>query len=662
MIRTSAHFGKFSLLLSGTFVLFVNAAHAQVDPKPATEATLNANRMVWDELPFDDDRRDFENAERGFVARPETLTILDADGNTVWDLEPYKKFITADAPAPETVNPSLWRNAQLNMNYGLFEVVPDKVWQVRGYDITNITFVAGDTGWIVMDPLISTETAAAAFDLVTQELGERPVKAVIYSHSHVDHYAGVKGIVSQEQVDAGEVEIIAPEGFLEHAVSELVIAGNAMSRRAVFMYGAVLPRDVKGQVSAGLGQTNSTGTITLIPPTLDITKTGQTVTVDGVEMVFQMTPGTEAPAEMNTWFPQFKGLWTAENATNTMHNLYTLRGAQVRDGLAWAKYLDETIQLYPEAEVRFQSHHWPMWGNENIIAHLKDQRDLYRFIHDQSVRMINRGQTSSEIAETLDPPDAIDQKFWNRGYYGSTKHNARAVYQRYMGWYDSNPANLDSLPPEVQAKKYVEYMGGEDEILKKAQVDFDSGDYRWVAEALKQVVFANPDSEAARKLLADAFEQMGYQAENGPWRNEYLQGAFELRNGVPDAGGVNSASPDTVRAMPPQLLWDYMAVRLKAEDAVDTELTLNVSFSDRDETYTLEIANGVLNSRLGASEAPDATITLAKSVLDKVQLGETTFAAAIDSGEAGIDGDEKAVAEFFGLFETFPFWFNIVTP
>lgn len=649
-------------VLSGTALLFVTAAYAQVNPKPATEATISANNAVLEELPFDEDRADFENATRGFVARPETLTILDADGNTVWDLEPYKQFITADAPAPDTVNPSLWRNAQLNMNYGLFEVVPEKVWQVRGYDLTNITFVAGDTGWIVLDPLTATETAAAAFELVTQELGERPIHAIIYSHSHVDHYAGAKGIVTQEQVDAGEVEIIAPENFLEHAVSEMVIAGNAMSRRAVLMYGAVLPRGAQGQVNAGLGQTNSTGTVTLIPPTRDITETGQTLTIDGVEMVFQMTPGTEAPAEMNTWFPQFNGLWTAENATNTMHNLYTLRGAQVRDGLAWAKYLDETIQLYPDAEVRFQSHHWPMWGNDNIIAHLEEQRDMYRFIHDQSVRMLNQGQTSSEIAEAMDPPDAIDNKFWNRGYYGSKKHNARAVYQRYMGWYDSNPANLDALPPEVQATKYVEYMGGEEAILEKARADYEAGEYRWVAEALKQVVFANPDSEAGRNLLADAFEQMGYQAESGPWRNEYLQGAYELRNGVPEAGGVNSASPDTVRAMSPEMLWDYMAVRLRAEDAAEVDLTLNVTFPDRDETYTLAAANGVLNSRLGAAETPDATMTLDKTVLDQVLLGETDLASAIEGGDVEVDGDGEALDRFLSLLDTFPFWFNIVTP
>jgi len=613
-------------------------------------------------LPFSD-KQDFENAQRGFIAKPETLTIKDKDGNIVWDLEPYKDFIALDKPAPDTVNPSLWRNAQLNMQYGLYKV-SDGIYQVRGYDLTNVTYIETESGWIVFDPLTATETAKAAHDLVTKELGDRPIKAVIYSHSHVDHYAGIRGIVDEADVKAEKIEIIAPEGFMEHAISEMVIAGNAMSRRAVYMYGAVLPRGPQGQVNAGLGQTNSTGTVTLIAPTREIKETGEEVVIDGVKMVFQMTPGTEAPAEMNTYFPDMKALWTAENATQTLHNLYTLRGAQVRDGLAWAKYLNETINLYPDAEVRFQSHHWPMWGNENIMAHLRNQRDIYKFLHDQSVKMLNEGFTGGEIAERIDPPDAIDNVWYNRGYYGTKKHNSRAVYQRYMGWYDGNPSNLDPLPPEPAAKKYVEYMGGTAAILEKAKADFDEGSYRWVAEALKHVVFAEPNNQEAKNLLADALEQLGYQAESGPWRNVYLQGAFELRNGVPNAGGVSSTSPDTIRAMPPSMLFDYMAVRLNAEKAAEEDITLDVVFPDLDETYSLAVANGVLNSALsaGANSSADATITMEKTVMDSIQLGETTMEKAIDDGKIKVDGDADAFDRFLGMLDDYPFWFNIVTP
>ncbi|MGQ7247770.1 alkyl/aryl-sulfatase [Halomonas sp. V046] len=646
--------------LAGIGLVALSQPALAVDPNPATDATVQANQAMASELDFED-RRDFENAHKGFIAKPETLTIKDANGNLVWDLEPYKTFLTEDTPAPDTVNPSLWRNAQLNMNYGLFQV-NDNTYQVRGYDITNITYVKGDTGWIVMDPLTATETAAAAHELVTQELGDFPIKAVIYSHSHVDHYAGVKGLVSQEQVDAGDVEIIAPQGFMEHAISEMVTAGNAMSRRAVYMYGAVLPKSAEGQVNAGLGQTNSTGTISLIAPTRDISATGEEVTIDGVRMVFQVTPGTEAPAEMNTYFPDTKALWMAENATNTLHNLYTLRGAQVRDGQAWAHYLTESIQMFPDAEVRFQSHHWPMWGNDNIMTHLRDQRDMYKYIHDQSVRMLNEGYTDGEIAEKLDPPDAIDNAWYNRGYYGTKKHDSRAVYQRYMGWYDANPANLDPLPPEPAAKKYVEYMGGEAAILAKAQADYDNGEYRWVAEALKHVVFANPDNQAAKNLLADAFEQMGYQAESGPWRNVYLQGAFELRNGVPTEGGVNSTSPDTIRAMPVEMLFDYLSIRTNGERAAEADIDIALHFEDLDKQYTLSINNGSMKYVEGAVADADANVTLTKAVLDRIQLGETTLAEARDGGDLSVSGDEQAFADFLGMLDAPPFWFNIVTP
>jgi alkyl sulfatase BDS1-like metallo-beta-lactamase superfamily hydrolase len=634
---------------------------APVSSKPATEATQAANAAVLHSLPFAD-RADFEDAQRGLIARPEKLTITDANGKVVWDLEAYKRFISLDGPAPDTVNPSLWRNAQLNMQYGLFEVT-DRIYQVRGYDISNITFVQGDTGWIVFDPLISVETAKAAYELVSAHLGQKPVRAVVYSHSHVDHYGGVRALVSQEDVATGKVQILAPEGFTEHAISENVIAGNAMSRRAIYMFGALLPRNPRGGVNGGLGQTVSAGTVTLILPTDTVRKTGEARTIDGVEMVFQMTPGTEAPAEMNTWFPQFKAMWMAENTTNTLHNVLTLRGALVRDSLRWAGFIDETLDLYgPGTEVKFQSHHWPMWGNAKIVDYLKKQRDLYKYLHDQSVRLMNQGYVASEIAETLTLPPELDRYWPNRGYYGTLRHNARAVYQRYMGWYDGNPSDLNDLPPEPAAKKYLEYMGGEAAVLERARKDLANGEYRWVATALKHVVFANPGSVDGKALLADAYEQLGYQAESGPWRSVYLQGAVELRNGVPKGGGVATGSPDILAAMPPEMLFDYMAVRLNGPKAAGRKLTLNIDFTDLGKQYALTVENGVLNHAPALDDKADATLTIAKQQLDRIQLKQLTMEQAIAAGTARLDGRRAAFAELMALLDEFPFWFNIVTP
>jgi len=633
---------------------------ATVAPNPASAATRAANQSLLQSLPFAD-RQDFEDATRGFIGRPDKLTIRDAKGKVVWDLESYKAYLSLDKPAPDTVNPSLWRNAQLNIQHGLFKVT-DRIYQVRGYDLSNITFVQGDTGWIVMDPLISTETAKAAYDLVSEHLGKRPVHAVIYSHSHIDHYGGARGIVDGADVATGKVKIIAPEGFLEHAVSENVIAGNAMGRRAVYMYGALLPRNALGSVNAGLGQTTSAGTTTLIPPTVDITKTGQELEIDGVKMVFQMTPGTEAPAEMNTWFPQFKALWMAENTTNTMHNILTLRGAQVRDAQTWAHYIGEATDLYGvQAEVKFQSHHWPVWGNARIVDYLKKQRDAYKYMHDQTVRLMNEGETGVELAEVMELPPQLQNNWATRGYYGTMSHNTKAIYQRYMGWYDGNPVNLHSLPPVPAAKKYVEYMGGEAAVITRARADYDKGEYRWVAEAVKQVVFANPDNREAKLLLADALEQMGYQAESGPWRSVYLQGAFELRNGVPQGLPVSTATPDVIQAMPPEMLFDYLAVRLDGPKAAGKKLGLNVNFTDLGQNYGLSVENGVLNYGKPLSN-PDSTLTLSKKTLDALQLKQTTMQDAMARGDVKIEGRQDAFGELMGLLVTYPGWFNIVTP
>ncbi|MGY6401115.1 alkyl/aryl-sulfatase, partial [Vibrio parahaemolyticus] len=629
--------------------------------KDATKATISVNNQVKADLPFND-KKDFENAQKGFIAKQDVVTIKNDNGDVVWDLEAYKKYISLDKPSPNTVNPSLWRNAQLNMINGLFEVT-DGIYQVRGYDLSNITFIKGDKGWIVFDPLISQETAKAALDFINKELGERPVTGVFYSHSHIDHFGGVRGIVDEEDVISGKVPIVASQGFTEHAVSENVIAGNAMGRRAVYMYGALLPRNEKGGVNGGLGQTTSTGVATMIKPTDIIEKTGEERTIDGVKMVFQYTPGTEAPTEMNIWFPDKKALWMAENTTNTMHNILTLRGAQVRDALKWSSYLQETIDMWgDDVQVKFQSHHWPMWGQEDIVKYFKKQRDMYKYTHDQTVRLMNQGYIGSEISEMIEFPDEIGKTWSSRGYYGTLRHNSRAVYQRYMGWYNGNPSDLNNLPPTDAAVKYVEYMGGEQEAIKKAQADFDKGNYRWVAEVLKHVVFANPESGKGKALLADAYEQMGYQAESGPWRSVYLQGAYELRNGTPSAGGTNVASPDIIKNMPPEMLFDYLAVRILPEKAAGKAFVMNLNFTDLDEKYSLYVENSVLNHTTKIAEKPDVSLVLTKATLDDVQLGNITLEKAIADGQIKLDGNPQVLKDFVGMLDNFNFWFNIVTP
>lgn len=577
-------------------------------------------------------------------------------------MEAYKTYIDGDKPAPDTVNPSLWRNAQLNMQYGLFEVVKG-IYQVRGYDLSNITFVQGKTGWVVGDPISNTETAKAAYDLLSQHLGKKPVVAVIYSHTHGDHYGGVRGIVSEEDFKSGKVKIIAPEHFAEEAASENVIAGYPMGRRGTYMYGPFLPRSPTGGVNGGLGQTIPNGTVGMLPPNDTIRKTGEKRTVDGVEMVFQMTPGTEAPAEMNVFFPQFKAMWMAENATHTLHNLLTLRGAQVRNGLVWAKFLNETIELFgPQTEVEFASHHWPMWGNARVLEFLGNQRDLYKYVHDRSVNLMNQGYVGTEIADMIELPPELARRWYNRNYYGTVKHNSRAVYQRYMGWYDGNPSTLDQLPPEPAAKKYVEYMGGASVALQKAKADFDKGEYRWVAEVLKHVVFADPNNREAKELLADTYEQMGYQSESGPWRSIYLMGAYELRNGVPKLPPLDFYGPDLLAAMPPELVFDFWGVRLNSEKARGKKLTIGVDFTDIKRQFTLMVHNSVLTQTERRTEKPDARLVLTKVAFDSLQNEPATLDKLIESGQIAVEGRRETVSELLAMLDTPPFWFNIVTP
>ncbi len=644
-------------------------AHDITPPKAATAITQKAQQHVHDTLPFQD-TQDFEDASRGFIAADNPVSILTKDGQMAWDLESYKAFIKQNTQAPDTVNPSLWRQAQLNMLHGLFKVT-EGIYQVRGYDLSNITFIKGNTGWIVIDPLISTETAKAALNLVNTHVEKRPVVAVIYSHPHIDHYGGIHGVVDIKDVEAGKIPILAPQGFLEHAVSENVIAGTAMGRRAQYMYGAFLPRNAQGSVGSGLGITTSHGNTGLIPPTQEITHTGERIVLDGVEMIFQMTPGTEAPAEMNTWFPQFKALWMAENSCATMHNILTLRGAQVRDALVWSKYINEALELWAhEADVRFQAHHWPMWEANNIVAALEKQRDLYKYLHDQSVNLMNKGYVASEISEMLELPHSLGNVWANRGYYGTLEHNSRAIYQRYMGWYSGHPSDLHNLPPQEAAKNYVDYMGGEEAILEKATQSFAKGDYRWVAEVLKHVVFANAKNTKARHLLADTLEQLGYQAESGPWRNVYLQGAFELRNGVPPAGNP-VANADTVKQIPLELTFDYLGVRLNAQKANNKNITINFIISSpeqsqqKPQTYTLFLGNSVLNYSTKLKEKPDVTFTLPSAALTALLYSKDPAAMLQTLKEKNVvrsEGKEESLMELLALLDTFAGDFPIVTP
>ena len=501
------------------------------EAKDATEVTRTANRAVLDQLPFED-RRDFEDAARGLIAPlPDDGVIKDPDGKVIWDLSRFS-FLHEHDHAPDTVNPSLWRQSQLVVQGGLYKVV-DRLYQVRSADLSNLTIVEGDTGLIVFDPLISAEAATAALELYYQHRPRVPVVAVVHSHSHVDHYGGVKGVVSEADVASGKVMIIAPEGFLEAAVAENVFAGNAMSRRATYMYGNLLPPDPKGQVGAGLGMTTSSGTVTLIPPTHHITETGQKMNIDGLDFEFQLAPDTEAPAEMHWYIEQLRAVCAAENCCHTLHNTYTLRGAPIRDPQAWSKFLNELMDRWGDrTDVMYGMHHWPVWGNDRVIEMIEKARDGYRYINDQTLRLANHGLTPVEIAEEVEFPPELASHWAMRPYYGSVNHNVKATYSKYLGWFDGNPSNLHTHPPEVAAKKYVELMGGADKVVEAAQVAYDEGDYRWVAEVLRHVVFADPDHDGGKQLLADAFEQLGYQAESGPWRNFYLTGAKELRDGV----------------------------------------------------------------------------------------------------------------------------------
>jgi len=629
-----------------------------LDPKDATAATLALNRAVRDTLLFAD-TQDFEDARRGFIGSLPEVEITNAAGRVVWSLKEYG-FLDAEQ-APPTVNPSLWRQARLNMHHGLFRVA-DRLYQIRGFDISNMTIIEGERGLVVIDPLISTEVAWAGLELYFTHRPRRPVIAVIYTHSHVDHFGGVRGVVDEKAVQAGQVEIIAPTGFMEEVVSENVLAGTPMVRRAHFQFGATLPKGPRGQVDAGLGKVTSRGTVTLIPPTRVIEEAFETHRVDGIEIVFQLAPETEAPAEMHMFYPALRALNLAENATHNLHNTYPLRGAQVRDANAWARYLNEALDRFGrDADVVFAQHHWPVWDNPRVLEFLAKQRDCYKYLHDQTVRLMNHGYKSAEIAERLTLPPSLARTWYLRGYYGTFSHNSKAVYQRYLGWYDANPANLNPLPPVERGRKYVEYMGGAAAVVARARQDYARGEYRFVAEAMSHVVFADPSDAEARQLGADALEQLGYAAESATWRNAYLLGALELRKGVAASTARAPLSPDVLRAMSVEQLFDLLAVRLNGDRAEGKRLVINWVFPDR--SYVLNLENCALTYLADRRrDGADATIMLDRAALNRIILRELPIPEAIQSGQIRSEGDLAKLAELFGLFDEFTLMFEIVEP
>ena len=609
----------------------------------------------------EDDGQDFADADRGFMARLDPCVVRDGSGRVVWDNDAYA-FLAGECPP--TADPSLWRQSRLVAKQGLYEVVPG-IHQVRGLDLSNITFVEGERGVIVIDPLISAEVAAAALALYREHRGDRPVTAVVYTHSHVDHFGGVRGVVDQQEVDAGRVPVIAPVGFLEHAASENVMTGTAMARRAGYMYGAALPKGPDGQIGCGLGMSTSLGSVGLIAPTLDITATGQEEVVDGVRMVFQLTPGSEAPSEMNFHFPELRALCVAENACHTLHNVLTLRGALVRDPSAWARYLTETVRLFAaDSDVVFASHHWPTWGQERAVRFLEEQRDAYAYLHDQSVRLINAGLTGAEIAEQLSFPPELERAWHARGYYGTLSHNAKAVYQRYMGWFDGNPAHLWQHPPVEAAVRYLDFMGGAEAVLAKARRCYEAGDLRWVAEVVGHVLFAEPGNAGARALQADTFEKLGHGAESGPWRNFYLMGAAELRGGI--IGTPTRSAPDILAALTCEQVFQSMAVRINGPRAAAAgRLLLRWEFTDTGEVWTLLVSNGALTAMAGEAprgEQPQVVLRLARTTLNGVLGGAATFVDRIAAGEVALEGDASALITFGTLMDRPDPDFAIVTP
>ena len=629
----------------------------------ATTITAEANAEWYEKLDFSD-RREFANAERGWLDNAEGRIIDGDDNRSAWDLQSYGDL---NRDAPDTVNPSLWRNTQLNAKAGLFEVC-DGIYQVRGFDMANTTFIRTDHGWIVFDVLMCKENMKAAKELMENRFGPLDIKAVLYSHSHVDHFGGVEGVITREQVaDAklslkkqlasGKILVLAPAGFLKHAISENVYAGIAMARRAQFQYGTVLDKGEKGALSVGIGMGQSTGTVALIAPTYEIGEDVPKLTIDGLEIEFQLTPGTEAPAEMNAYFPKYRALWMAENCTGTLHNLYTLRGAEVRDANDWAKYIIEADQRFcDKTDVVFQSHNWPHWGEE-IHDYLLNTAAIYKFIHDQTLHYMNQGYTSTEVAAMLTLPEKLEKVWYTRPYYGTLAHNAKAVYQKYLGWYDANPVNLNPLPPSDTARKLVEYLGSTELVLCKAKKDYEKGEYQWVAQITKELVYADPSNQKARNLCADALEQLGYQAESGAWRNAYLMGAAELRKGnLSKLARTANGLAATMGEMTIAMLLDYIAIMTDANAAQNDDLTLNLTVTDVNEQFYVTRTNGILLSYPGENH-PDAqaSVTCKRLQLFALMTGQ-------QAGQVQISGDATVLKRLLAYASKFEKTFNVIEP
>ena len=649
------------LIVFGMLSISMNGENLIIDmnSKVPSEATKAAHKEVIAKLPFEN-TEDFKLAQKGLLAKPDALIIQDKSGRVVWDMTGLEYL---DGDRPETVNPSLWRQARLNAIYGLFEVT-EGIYQVRGYDLANVSFIRGDTGWIIVDPLTTSETMNAAMDLVNSYFGKLPVKAILATHSHADHFGGIRALADEDDLNSGRIRFIAPEHFVKEVTSENVIAGNAMTRRAGFMFGNFLERSSQGAIDSGLGKGVASGSITLLTPTDEITATGQTLMLDGVEIEFQLTPGAEAPAEFVFFLPKWRALCVAEEVNAVMHNLYTPRGAKTRDALIWSNHLTDMLELFGDRmDIVFGSHHWPRWGRDEGFEYISKQRDMYRFMHDQTVRLMNQGYTATEISNMLDLPPSLAQEFYNRDYYGTVSHNVRAVYNFYLGYFDGVPAHLNPLTPESRASNYMRLAGGPEGIMIHVKEAILKGDYRWAAELLNHYVFAYPKKREARALLADVYEQMGYQAESGPWRNFYLSGAKELRMGVDVKRGVSTASPDMVSNVPTSMFLDFMAVRFNPEGADDIELMINLDFIDTKEQFVLSLNNSVLNNIPNKQdENADATLTLTRSIFDAVVLGATSFPKEIIKGNVKVSGNPLALTRVFGRLEVFPPDFNIVTP
>ncbi len=632
--------------------------HFHPKGKPPSAHTLKVLEQARATLPFAD-KRDFEEQKKGFIAAPESWQIMANAGNVAWDMERYKFFLKGKDL--DSIHPSLQRQGTLNMNFGLYEVMPG-VYQVRGFDLANISYVKGETGWIVFDPLTSEETARAAQELVDKHLGKLPIKAVVYSHSHGDHWGGVRGIVDEADVRAGKVQIIAPRDFMARAISENVYAGNAMNRRLFYQYGILLPASPFGHAGQGLAQNVAIGNITLIAPTRVIDKDIEELTVDGVRMIFQNTPNTEAPSNMNTYFPDMKLLWTAENVTGVFHNIYTLRGAPVRDALRWSKYINLALQLFgKEAEAMFASHHWPRWGNERIQEVLRGQRDLYANINNQVLHLANQGVTINQIHNVYETPKGIARNWFNRGYHGSPEHNSRGVINRFLGYWDANPATLIPLSPADSAPLYVEMMGGASKIMAKGKQLHDQGEYLKAQEILNKLVQAEPQNQAAKDLLADVFEQIGYQQENPGLRNSYLSGAFELRSGIPEGAQIDSAGPDVIRAMSTELFLDFLGIRMDSRKAEGMEFTINLLTPDNGEKFLIELRNATLTNIEGfLAEDPDLTITINRSDLEVVMTGAKKLADQIADGTAKVEGDIGILGQLASTMVVFDPRFEIL--